>query len=87
MPTDAACKLGCFIISMWMMGFQNDGGQWQDSRMTDAMDIKIRVAIGVSWPTWIYDDFRGKIDEELTRVLFDLCNRKLRIGKLISMLQ
>lgn len=55
--------------------------------MTDAMDIKIRVAIGVAGPIWIYDDFRGQIDEELTKVLFDLYNRKLRIGKLISVLQ
>lgn len=55
--------------------------------MTDTMNIKIRVAIGVPWPKCIYDDFRGEIDEELTRVLFDLYNRQLRIGKLLSVLQ
>lgn len=51
------------------------------------MGIKIRVAIRVPWPTWIYGDFRDKIDGELTRALLDLYNRKLRAGKLTSMLQ
>ena len=52
-----------------------------------AMEIKIRVAIRVPWSTWIYGDFRDEIDGELTRALLDLYNRKLRAGKLTSMLQ
>lgn len=75
-----------------MMGFQNDRGQWQDLILRGKMDIittmgiKIRVAIRVPWPIWIYGDYRGEINGEFTRVYFDLYNRKLRAGKRTSVL-
>lgn len=78
---------------MRLVGFQNDRDQWQDLILRVTMDtitttgIKVRVEIRVTWPTWIYGDFRGKIDGELTWALFDLCNRKLRAGKLTSVPQ
>lgn len=63
-------------------------GQWQVLILRDKMDvitakgIKIRVTIKLPWPTWVYSDFSGKIDGDLTRALFDLYNKKLRAGKL-----
>lgn len=86
MPADEIWKLGC-LTSMKMMGFQNER-PWQVLILRDKLDIiiahgiKIRVAIKVPWPTWIYGDFRGKIDGDLTRALFHLYNKKLRAGKL-----
>ena len=58
-------------------------GQWQVLTLRGKMDIitakgiKIRVAIKAHWPTWIYGNFRGEIDGNLIRMLFDLYNKKI----------